>query len=91
VLRADGIGNTALHFHTHDERVEKIGAGKAAVFRKREQSRRHGSGWMDDRAPIGIVEVEDMRTDAVHQRGVEHVEAFLAPEDGCLLRTAERL
>ena len=41
---------------------------------------------MDDGAQVRVVEVEDVRADAVHQRGVHHVDALVPAEHGGLRR-----
>jgi hypothetical protein len=39
---------------------------------------------MDDGAQVGIVEIENVRADAVHQRRVQHVQTIFAAEHRCL-------
>ena len=45
-----------------------------------EQRRRHRRRGVHVVLRRGVVEIVDVRTDAVHQRGVQRVETFRAPE-----------
>src|SRR5439155_14980671 len=56
---------------------------------ERKDRRRHWSCGMDSSLGMRIVEVEDVRADAVHQRGIEDVHALGSSEQGRLTGTGE--
>src|SRR5690606_29649357 len=53
------------------------------------QGGRDRAGRMDDGLEMGVVIVEDMRGNAVDERGMKLVQTFLAPDDRCALRARE--
>jgi hypothetical protein len=89
VRRGRRPADPAFGFHTEDERQDKVASADRPVFGERKDRRRHRRRGMDRGLGMRIVEVEDMRTDAVHQRGIEDVHAFGSSEQSCLTGTGE--
>jgi hypothetical protein len=82
MLGIDGVADTALDFHTEDERMQKRRARYRPPLREREDRRRDRAARMDDRLQVRIVEIERMRRDPVHERRMHDVEPVCASEDG---------
>ena len=59
------------------------------MFREREDRRGDRPGRMDDGLQVRVVEVEHVRADAVHQRGVQDVHPLAAAEHAAPVRAPE--
>ena len=80
----DGVADAAFDFDAEHQGVQEIAPADRAVLGQRQDGRGHRTGGMDDGPQVRVVEIEDVRADAVHQRGVQHVHAFVAAEHGGL-------
>ena len=58
----------------------EVAPGDRPVFRQRQDRRGHRTRRVNDGPQVGVVVIEDVRADAVHQGRVQHVQLFLAPE-----------
>ena len=90
VGRIHRIADAAFHLDAEHHRVEEVGARLRAVLRQGQQRRDDRPGRVDHRLEVRVVEVEDVRADAVHQRRVQHVHSLAPAEHRGLRRTRER-
>ena len=86
----DRVADAALGLDAERKRMDELGAADRAVLGEHEDRGRDRAGGMDHRLQVRVVEVEDVRADAVEQGGAEDVDAFAAAEDAGLGRAAER-
>jgi hypothetical protein len=84
VGRIDRVADAAFHFRAQHQRVHEIRTGDRAILREREDGRCDWPGRVNDGAQVRVIEIENMRTDAVHERGMHDVHALAAPQDGSL-------
>ena len=87
MLGIDGVADAALDFDAEDERVQEGFARDGLALCQRKDGGRDGTAWVDHRLQMRVVEVERVRRDAVHERGLHDVEAVAAAEHGRLCRT----
>jgi hypothetical protein len=90
VLRIDGIADAALHFDAEDEGVQEVAPAHPPCLRQRQERGGDRPGRMDDGFQMRVVEIEDVRGNAVDERGVQEVELVAAAEDCGLARSRER-
>ncbi len=83
--------DAAFGFGPEDERVQCLRAGDAHMLCEREYGGGDGHGRMDDAAQMRVVEIEHVGAHGVHQRGVERIELFAAPEHRRLGVAGKRL
>ena len=79
----NGVADARFGFESEDERVHEIAAADfvgAGISEERRGHRRTGVNIILRR---GVVVIVDMGADAVHQRGVQRIDAFGASENAC--------
>jgi hypothetical protein len=69
--------------------MHELGAAQRPVLGEREQRRRDGNGRVNDRAKVGVVEVEHVRRHRIHARSRERIESLTAAEERCLWAARE--
>lgn len=78
--REHGIADPALHLHAEHQRVDEIRPADLPVLGEGEQHAGNGPPRMNHRAQVRVVKIEDMRADAVDQRGMQRVEPLSPPQ-----------
>jgi hypothetical protein len=86
VGRVDGVADPAFDFRPEDKRMQEVASGDRLRFGDRENRGRDGAGRMDDRLQVCVVEIKDVRADAVDERRVQDVEALASSEEAGLAR-----
>ena len=76
VRRIDRVAHARFGFEAENERQQEVAAGHVIRAGVCEQRRGHRRGRMDVVLRRGVVVVVHVRADAVHQRGVQRVEAL---------------
>ena len=88
--RRDGAADTALDFHSQDERGQDVAAGQLVRFSERQCSSCNRRRRMNDRFRMRVVEIEQVCRDRIDERCTHGIEPLGAPNEGRGRRTAER-
>ena len=75
------VADAALDLHPEDKCVQRNGAGQVALLRQRQHRRQDRGCWVDDRAQMRVVIVQQISADGVDEGGTQDIQAFRAPDD----------
>ena len=84
VLGRYGIAQAAFDLHAESKGEQQVTARDGAHLGKSEQRRGHGSGRMNDRTQVRVVEIEDIAACGIEEGGAQRIDPFGSADDGRL-------
>ena len=87
VFGIDAISDPAFDIDANDKRRQKVFARDRTMLAQSQNRREDRPRRVDHATCVGVVVIQDVRSDAVDQGGIENIESFRSPEETGLRRT----
>jgi hypothetical protein len=85
----DRLADPQFRLDSHHQRVDEVASADRPVLGQSQDRRGDRSRRMNRGVGMGVVKIENMRTDPVQQRGMENVHTLAAAEQRRPARAAE--